>query len=111
LSPLYAAAVELFNAAPGLKVAVDIPTGVDPDTGLAAGAAVRADLTVTIGLPKPGFFHPPGSTLTGDLHVARIGFPPELTEDSALSFELALAHELAPLLAPRASTAHKGDQG
>jgi len=54
----------------GLRVvAIDVPSGVDADTGRVLGVAVRADLTVTLGLPKPG--------LTGEVVVADIGIPRE----------------------------------
>lgn len=111
LSPLYTAAVERINSGPGTVLAVDLPTGLDPDTGLAAGPAVQAHCTVTMGLAKPGFFHPPGSTLVGQLTIARIGFPDDLIGDPRLPMELCLAHELAPLVTSRSSTAHKGDHG
>jgi len=54
----------------GLRVvAIDVPSGIDADTGRVLGVAVRADLTVTLGLPKAG--------LTGEVVVADIGIPRE----------------------------------
>lgn len=111
LSPLLAAAVETINRSCGEVLAVDVPTGVDADSGRTEGPAVRAACTVTMGLPKPGFFHPPGSELAGQVYVADLGFPGDLTADAALPYELALAHELAPLVTPRSATSHKGDHG
>ena len=69
---------EAVNEAGRPVVAVDIPTGVDADTGKAAPAAVRAAVTVTFGLPKVGHLFYPGRAHTGELVVADIGFPVEL---------------------------------
>src|SRR5690606_23076486 len=87
------------------------PTGVNPDTGQVAGQAVRAAVTVTMGLAKPGFFHAPASVHVGELAIARIGFPDDLAGDPRLPAELTLAHELVPLVAERSRVAHKGDHG
>ena len=72
-----AAAVEAINAAArGTPVvAVDIPTGLDCDTGLADGPAVRATMTVTFVARKKGFDAPGASDWTGEVRVADIGVP------------------------------------
>ncbi|HZL73066.1 MAG TPA: NAD(P)H-hydrate epimerase [Planctomycetota bacterium] len=59
-------------------IAVDVPSGLDADTGRPRGAAVRADVTVTMGLPKIGFLAPEAAAYLGDLVVADIGHPPDL---------------------------------
>lgn len=56
-------------------VSVDVPSGLDADTGLAAGACVRAAVTVTLGLPKPGLLVADGPSHAGDVWVADIGVP------------------------------------
>jgi NAD(P)H-hydrate epimerase len=111
LSDLVTEAVRRINALDRPVMAVDLPTGVNADTGQVEGEAVRARWTVTMGLPKPGFFHPPGSRLAGELWVADLGFPADLTGDPGLSFSLSLAGELAGRLSPRGPVSHKGDQG
>jgi len=68
--------VEQINVAGRPVVAVDIPTGLDCDTGQAAGPAVRADLTVTFVARKKGFDAPGASEYTGEVVVADIGVPP-----------------------------------
>ena len=70
-----AAVVEQINAADRPVVAVDIPTGLDCDTGEAPGAAVKADLTVTFHARKIGFDEPGASEYTGKVVVADIGIP------------------------------------
>jgi len=66
--------IAAMNAAPGPVLALDIPSGLDADTG-ALGATIRARHTVTFAAPKLGFDNPAASAYTGKVHVADIGFP------------------------------------
>jgi NAD(P)H-hydrate epimerase len=77
----HAEAIRALEAGPSV-VAVDVPSGVDGATGEVAGAAVRADLTVTFGAAKAGVVLLPGATLAGVVEVADIGFPPDLVTSS-----------------------------
>lgn len=73
-----AAAIEAVNATGrrGAKVfAVDLPSGLDCDSGTAAGACVRADVTATFVAPKVGFDAPTAVALLGKVHVVGIGVP------------------------------------
>jgi len=56
-------------------LAVDIPSGVDPDTGATSGVAIRATATVTLGLPKAGLMAPAAREFVGELLLADIGIP------------------------------------
>lgn len=60
----------------GPVVALDVPSGVDADTGRVAGVAVAADVTVAFGFPKLGSLLHPGRARVGRLLVVEIGFPP-----------------------------------
>ena len=71
-----AAAVEQVNAAGREVVAIDIPTGLDCDTGRAEGPAIRAALTVTMVARKLGFDAPGAEAYTGRVVVVDIGVPP-----------------------------------
>ncbi len=62
-------------------VSVDTPSGVDSNNGNISGEAVKADLTVTMGLPKTGQFLYPARHYVGELYVADIGFPEQVIED------------------------------
>jgi ADP-dependent NAD(P)H-hydrate dehydratase / NAD(P)H-hydrate epimerase len=62
----------------GLVVAVDLPSGIDADTGEAAGAAVEADVTVTFGTWKPGLLIDPGASHAGVVELVDIGLGPYL---------------------------------
>ncbi len=64
-----------INGAGRRVVAVDVPSGLDADTGRAAGACVRAAVTVTLGLPKPGLLSGEGPEHAGEVWVADIGVP------------------------------------
>jgi hydroxyethylthiazole kinase-like uncharacterized protein yjeF len=70
---VYAAAIAAWPTRH--TVAVDIPSGLDADTGLPLGAAVRAEKTVTFQCLKRGFLNPEAAMYTGDVVVADIGIP------------------------------------
>lgn len=80
-----AVAVQAVNAASRPVVAVDIPTGLDCDSGQAAGPAIRAAVTVTFVAPKKGFAAPGASAYTGRVVVADIGVPPPASPSSPSS--------------------------
>jgi NAD(P)H-hydrate epimerase len=73
--------IEQINAGGVPVVAVDIPSGVNASTGEVAGAAVQADMTVTMHGPKVGLAVAPGRFHCGDVVVADIGLEPAETED------------------------------
>lgn len=72
----YGEVIESMNELNRPVVAVDVPSGLHADTGMALGQAVRASLTVTFGLPKVGLYHNQGIDLAGDIHLVDIGIPP-----------------------------------
>ena len=75
----YSDAIELINRASekALVVSVDLPSGLDPDTGQPSEPTVKADLTITMHKPKPGLLAPEAREFVGELIVANIGMPPE----------------------------------
>jgi NAD(P)H-hydrate epimerase len=74
-------AIDQLNAARAPKLAVDLPSGLDCDTGQAALHTVVAKHTCTFVAPKPGFFAPGADRYTGQLHVLDIGAPRRLIEE------------------------------
>ena len=94
-------------------IAVDLPTGVNADTGAIARRAVRADLTVTFGFPKRGHWLCPARAFAGVVEVVDIGlldtYGPE--DDPARRTELAIARDMAELVPRREPRAHKGSVG
>ena len=94
-------------------VAVDVPSGLDADTGNVDGACVRATLTVTFALPKFGLLVYPGAEYVGELIVADIGMPrPVMQADDVQVYE-AEAADIAAWLPPRVNgrDANKGQFG
>ncbi len=77
------AMIEAANAHPAPVLAVDIPSGVDADTGQVLGAAMRAARTVTFFTRKPGHVLFPGRALTGAVDVIDIGIPPDVLNEIA----------------------------
>lgn len=73
----YNEVIEMINDAGGLVVSVDIPSGINADTGAVMNCAVRADATVTFGYNKIGIMLYPGKEYAGDITVADIGFCPQ----------------------------------
>ncbi|MFF1925557.1 NAD(P)H-hydrate dehydratase [Streptomyces sp. NPDC058221] len=80
LRPDAAALVERYTAHHAPVVAVDLPSGVEADTGEVRGDAVRADATVTFGAYKPGLLVDPAAALAGALHLVDIGLGAELPD-------------------------------
>ena len=71
-------AVQEITRAKKPVIAIDLPTGIHPDTGHHSGVFVTADLTLTLGLPKRGLLAPQAAQYVGKLKVLDVGYPPEL---------------------------------
>ncbi|MPM43687.1 Bifunctional NAD(P)H-hydrate repair enzyme Nnr [bioreactor metagenome] len=106
-----AQAVDIINKSGKLTFAIDIPTGVDADTGQIRGAAVSAHYTVTFGLPKSGLLIYPGAQHVGKLTVADIGIPFKLLVDDSIKQNIVTAGSIKAILGTRAPDAHKGTTG
>lgn len=113
LAGLFLSAVNLINRLRGQMnrpvTAVDIPSGLDADTGMPLGGCVRADVTVTYGLAKPGqFMH--GGGPSGRVHVVDIGIPRQAVDQAGLA-GAALDASILEHLSSRGTASHKGDYG
>ncbi|MBA4388053.1 MAG: bifunctional ADP-dependent NAD(P)H-hydrate dehydratase/NAD(P)H-hydrate epimerase [Verrucomicrobia bacterium] len=108
-----AGAIQFINKLAGenLVVAIDVPSGLDPDTGLSEGGAVFADVTVTMGLPKTGLIEPAAIEYVGAIDLVDIGIPHELLDKVESDRELVTASDLRGLLKRRARNSHKGTYG
>ncbi|MBQ4537025.1 MAG: NAD(P)H-hydrate dehydratase [Lachnospiraceae bacterium] len=110
VSDEYAEALAFCNAQNALKVAVDMPSGIDTDTGAVLGCAFKADVTVTFGFVKRGLLMHPGCEYAGEVVVADIG----ISERSFFGEEpdMFLYDEpLEQLLPKRANGGNKGTFG
>jgi len=92
-------------------LAIDVPTGVDADTGVVAGEAVEADLTVTMAHLKLGFLFYPGRRHLGLVRCVDIGIPASVTSDVGVATYLMTREEAAPLVPAREADAHKSSVG
>lgn len=102
--------VEAKKEKPELVViAVDTPSGLDVDTGGVDASCPQADVTVTLGYPKPGLFNFPGAEKVGKLIVADIGIPSSLAED--ITTEVISKEWVKSVLPKRPGDANKGSFG
>jgi hydroxyethylthiazole kinase-like uncharacterized protein yjeF len=92
-------------------VSIDIPSGVNVDNGQISGVVIKADLTVTFGLPKPGLLIFPGAEMCGKLVIDPIGFPKQILESGSLKINWPDEEEIRRLFPKRLPTAHKGLTG
>lgn len=102
---LYRQIIELINRSGKKILSLDIPSGVNGDTGQVMGVAVRASWTCTFGLPKLGNMLFPGFQLCGELSVSHISFPPEISSH----VKVEISRPVPP--APRDMNGHKGSFG
>jgi NAD(P)H-hydrate epimerase len=72
--------IETINALKCPVISVDLPSGLDADRGTVSGAGVKADVTVSFGLPKTGTLRASAQKYVGKLRIADIGFPKPLIE-------------------------------
>jgi len=107
----YATAIKVINGLHLPVVAIDIPSGLDGDTGEIHGVCVHADTTVTMGLPKIGLLKPAAVDFVGNIEVVDIGFPRQLVDEIQTDVELLTASDITPLFPPRHRSAHKGELG
>ncbi|MDD2352275.1 MAG: NAD(P)H-hydrate dehydratase [Atribacterota bacterium] len=103
----YLEVIQLINKINNPVISIDIPSGINGNTGSIQGIAVKADYTVTFGLPKIGNILYPGYDYCGKLYVSHISFPPYLYNKNDLN-----TYINSPLLIPnRLNEGHKGTFG
>lgn len=95
----------------GEVIALDLPSGMNADTGKAMGACVRATHTLTFGLSKFGLVKERAADDVGVLHALDIGFPEKFVDEIETPFDLITAADVARSLEPRARASHKGRFG
>ena len=106
----YASVIAQLVDADAPVVAVDVPSGVNADSGGADGPFVRADVTVTFSAPKPGLLVEPGRSAAGEIVVAKVGVPDDILAAEA-DVELFDPGDLALLLPQPLPSDHKGSRG
>jgi NAD(P)H-hydrate epimerase len=118
VKPPYAEIIRAINAHRGRAVsthapvvAVDAPSGLDGATGQVSDTCVKADISVTFGLPKYGQVVYPGKSYVGELLVADIGFPEKAISEEEINLHYLTPIEAAAMLPHRAPESNKGDFG
>jgi len=111
LEGLLARVVESMNTSGRPIVALDLPTGINTDTGEVKGPCIRAALCVTFGAAKCGLLFSPGREYAGELHVAEIGFPKRAVKAANVRTHRLESKIIAEWLPPRAPDAFKNRVG
>ena len=110
---LYAEIIAAINEFSGPVLALDIPSGLNADSGLPLGDAVRATATATFAFGKPGLFTVPGCEYAGEVEIVDIGIPQSWAAGEASTVQLLTAdfcQELLPETVVLANI-HKGSRG
>lgn len=110
-SPPWEALIAMLNTMGAPILAVDLPTGVEADTGAVGGAAIQAAATATMARLKPGLLFSPGREHAGRLHIVDIGMPPTLAPSSGRAVFRLDAAAIATRLPRRSPDAHKNRVG
>ena len=107
----FRAAIEAVNAAGVPVLALDVPSGLDADTGWPSPVAVRASVTVTFLGLKQGLFLGAAVDYIGELELSDLDVPPDLEDGMAPALKRLAVRELARALPRRQRSAHKGSCG
>ena len=107
----YLELIQWINSSSKKVVSLDIPSGLNGDTGQVRGQAVQANLTISFGLAKPGFYLMEGPAHRGQLVTLPIGLPPSLVSEKANSHFLISEKWVSSQLPDRSPTDHKARQG
>lgn len=92
-------------------ISVDLPSGLEADTGKVNGPCAKANYTLTFGLPKIGLFLEPGANYCGNVENIDISIPKELLESPQIKKNLITSKWCSKILPRRKPTGHKGDYG
>lgn len=111
LKGLISEIIPLINSSGKPVISVDIPTGINASSGKIMGDAIKASLTVTMGLPKLGLLIYPGASYSGKIVIADIGFPEHLLKSDEIKTELSELDEISSFIPERPENSHKGDAG
>ncbi|MGG5460340.1 NAD(P)H-hydrate dehydratase [Clostridium sp. B9] len=111
VSGIYSEVIECINRSSKITISIDVPSGVDSDTGEVLGCAVKADKTVTFQVYKKGFLNYKAFEYTGEIETVDIGIPKEIiykNSDKMRFTDIQYVREKFPL---RDKFGHKGTYG
>lgn len=108
---LYGEVIKLINSANKPVIAIDTPSGLNNDTGLAGNPTVNAQSTVTMGFAKIGQFFYPARCHIGMLSIQNLGYPTEIVEQHNIRTYLPTPHDIKSFIPPRKPWGSKFDHG
>lgn len=108
---LKAKIIDLINIANKEVLAIDVPSGLDTDTGKIEGPCIKATHTITLALPKIGLLIFPGASYAGKVTVEDIGIPSYLLKNNKIKINITTKEIVKSLLPFRATYSHKGSFG
>lgn len=88
----YQPLIDTASDGEGPVLSLDLPSGVDATTGSRPGAAIAADATLTLALPKTGLLHEPARTLAGRVYLADIGIPRDVFRQAGIEMPVIFGH-------------------
>jgi NAD(P)H-hydrate epimerase len=103
--------IDFINTRQKPVFSVDIPSGLNADTGKPCGVCILAHTTATFAFPKIGHVLFPGAEYAGRLHIVDIGIPDHIADGMAPTHHLLTAADIERTLVPRPPEAHKGTTG
>lgn len=103
--------IKLINESKKLIVSVDLPSGLEADTGKIYGECIKSNHTITFGLPKIGLYLEPGCRFCGEIEVVDISLPQKLFDQNSLNRELITLNWVRNRISKRDSDSHKGTYG
>ena len=103
--------IGMINASHGIVVSVDVPSGVDSDSGEVSGACVQADHTITFSTRKPGHVIYPAVDYCGEVHIASIGIDDHVIQEQEHHISTIAYEDVRRCFPKRSSNTHKGTFG
>jgi len=100
--------IDYLNSTKIPIIAVDLPSGLDSDTGKVEGSCIKAKITVTMALPKRGLLLYPGANFVGKLNIADIGIPQTVIDSQNIPVNLIQSDHIKNILPKRPRDGHKG---
>lgn len=108
---IFGEVIDLVNEMADKILSVDIPSGIDADTGKIMGTAVEAHKTVALVIPKIGNIMYPGSDFNGELIVKGIGVPDLVIENTKIKYNIITDEVIERMIPHRKRNTNKGDYG
>ena len=103
--------IDVLNKSESYKVSVDIPSGIDGNTGMVKGICIEADETITIETYKKGFFLGDACNYLGKVSVVKIGFLQSVIDKFSEGIDILDREEYKKMIICRKKNGHKGDYG